>query len=139
MPVLVEESPGVTTPLDWTLPVMVPFPKREPDWTVNRLPTDRVPSSVVVPLDCVRLPDPPTVKVLPLPIVNVPALVKLPAVVKLRLLLMVKLPPDALVAKFARPLLLLWSSICDEVPVSVRLAALVTMFAPLNCSVPVRL
>src|SRR6202048_5223053 len=63
-----------------------------------------------------------------------PELIKLPVVVKLRLPAKVKLPE--LVAKLARALTLDWLMIWDAAPVNVMLAALVTIFAPLNCSVP---
>ena len=68
------------------------------------------------------------------------ALLKLPAVVKFLELASVKLPVAALAAKFARPFVVpVWSTILEAVPLRVIFAALVTMSAPLNCSVPVRL
>ena len=83
---------------------------------------------------------PPAVNSLPIPVVvRVPLLVKAPKVLNVRPPATVKLPVDALVAKFAKPFALSWSMILEEAPVNVIFAALVTIFAPLNCSVPVTL
>src|SRR5690349_2052271 len=106
MPVFVEESPGVITALDWTLPLILPFPNRDPPCRVSRPEEERTPSSVVMPPDWLKLLAPPILNLLPLAMVSIPAFVKLPAVVKFRLPLMVKLPPLALLAKLARALAL---------------------------------
>src|SRR5450755_4516094 len=89
----------------------------------------------VVPEKLVRLPF--TSKVSPVPTTSEPLLVKLPAVVKLRLEPKVKLAPAALVAKLASPLVVPVPLILEFAPVSVMLAALVTMFAAANWNVPV--
>src|SRR5216684_4376953 len=139
MPVFVKESPGVMVAalLEVRAPVIDPFPKSDPPFRLTAPGADSDPSSVVVPPDCVNAPGPPTENVLPVLMVKVPALAKFPAVVNERFPARAKVP--LLVAKFARPLALDWSIIWEEVPVSVMLAALVTMLAPLNCSVPVTL
>ena len=139
MAVILKASPGVTVPalLDVKAPVINPFPNSEPPCRLTAPEADSDPSSVVAPPDCVNIPGPPNVNVLPVLMVKVPALVKLPAVVNERFPARVKLP--LFVAKLAKPLLLDWSMILEVVPVSVMLAALVTMLALLNCSVPVTL
>src|SRR5580704_16440996 len=139
MPVTIEESPGVMVPalLEVRAPVINPFPNSEPPFRLTAPVADSDPSSVVVPPDCVNIPGPPNVNVLPVLMVKVPALEKFPAVVNERFPARVKLP--LLVAKFAKPLALDWLIIWEEVPVRVMLAALVTMLALLNCSVPVTL
>src|SRR6516162_4867716 len=163
MPVWVKESPGLMTPLDVTaVPVIVPLPNSDPPFRLSVPEAFRVrlPSSVVVPAVCVNRPVPPTVKALPEPMVKVPVFVRFPPVVNplplpvtVRLPLLVKAPAVlnrrppatvnfpllALVAKLARPLPPVWLIICEEMPVNVKFAALVTMLAPLNCSVPVTL
>jgi len=138
MPVNVEEVPGVMVPalLEVRAPVIEPVPKSEPPFRLTPpVEADSDPLSVVVPPDCVNAAELPNVNVLPVLMVKVPALVKLPAVVNERLPAKAKVP--LLVAKLARALALDWLIICEEVPVSVMLAALVTMLALLNWSVPV--
>ena len=94
---------------------------------------------LVVLLKLVRFPFTVNLLLL-LPTVSVPLLVKLLTGLKLAPLLMVKLAPLPLVAKFLRPLVTPdWLTIRDEPPVSVMFAALVTMLAPGNCRVPVTL
>ncbi len=78
--------------------------------------------------------------VLPVLIVIVPALLKLPpVVVRLALPDNVNLPDDVLVLKPNSALAPVWFWILAVVLPSVRLAALVTMFAPLNCRMPLTL
>ena len=140
MPVAVEEMPGVMIAalLDVRPPVIEPVPKSEPPFRLTPpVEADSVPLSVVVPPDWVNIPEPPSENVLPVLMVKVPALAKFPTVVNERLPARAKLP--LLVAKFASPLALDWSIIFEDVPVNVMLAALVTMLAPANCSVPVTL
>ena len=82
------------------------------------------------------MPDPPTVKVVPLAIVTVPELVKLlEAVVSVAPAARANVPVLVLKPESA---LLAPSLILAVVPVKVRLAALVTMppFEPVSCSVP---
>src|SRR5262249_36114853 len=140
IPVLVAESPGLITPLDCRVPLMNPLPNRLPADNVTDPEVDRVPSSVSLPAVCVKLPTPPSAKRLPAPIVRAPAFEKLPIVVKARAPCRLKRPVEALVAKFARALALLVElRIFEAAPVSVMLAALVTMLAPANCKVPATL
>ena len=76
-------------------------------------------------------------KVLPVNTDRVPLLLKVPTVVKSAPPSSVKLLFDALTAKFARPLpLVVEFTISAAGPESVMLAALVTMFAPANASLP---
>jgi hypothetical protein len=132
IPVLPVESPGITIPLDRRFPLMDPTPNREPPVKVTPPEADNAPSSLVVPEFC-KLAAPPTVKVLPVPMAKFPAFVKLPTVVKVRPPATLKLPVDALVAKFARPsVLVVELRIFDEMPVSVIFAAFVAMLAPAN-------
>jgi hypothetical protein len=86
-----------------------------------------------MPAVCVNIPLPPTVKVLALPILRLPAFEKLPDVVKVRPPWRLKAPVDAVAAKLAKPLALLVElRTLDAVPVKVMLAALLTMLAPGN-------
>src|SRR5438874_13464688 len=140
MPVTVEETPGVMVPalLEVRAPVIDPVPKSEPPFRLTPPEEDDSdPLYVVMPPDWLNIPEPPNENVLPVLMVKVPALAKFPAVVNERFPARAKVP--LLVAKFARPLALDWSIILEAAPVSVMLAALVTMLAPLNCSVPVTL
>jgi hypothetical protein len=137
IPVDVDESPGVMVPLDWRAPAMDPVPNRLPPDKVTVPEADNVPSSVVLPTVCVKLPGPPVVKVLPVPIVKIPAFMKFPAVVKFRPVEMLKFPVEELVAKFLRPSVVpLWSTILEPDPINVMFAELVLMLALSNCNVP---
>ena len=83
------------------------------------------------------LPPLPTVNLLPLAIEKKPPLLKLPpVVVRFWLPAKLKLPAAELVVKPAKASTLVWLIICEVDPDKVRLAALVTMLAPLNCRVP---
>lgn len=117
-PVEVDESPGVMVPLDWRAPATVPFPNRLPPVKLTMPEVDNVPSSVVLPPVCVKLPSAPSVKVLPVPIEKVPAFVKPPAVMKFRPPAMLKIPVAELLAKFLRPSVVpVWSTILDPDPI----------------------
>src|ERR1700737_2609320 len=114
-------------PLDCRFPLMDPSPNREPPDRLIPPEADRVPSSVMLPDVCVNLAGPPTVKLLPVPVEKIPAFAKLPTVLKRRPLRRLKLPVEALVAKFARPsALLVELRSFDDFPLRVIFAAFVT-------------
>src|SRR6516165_10203073 len=100
MPVAVAESPGVMMAalLELRAPVIDPFPNSEPPFRLTAPGADSDPSSVVAPTDCVNIPEPPNLNVLPVLMVKVPVLLKLPTVVKVALLAKVSLL--VLVARF---------------------------------------
>src|SRR5262249_35576249 len=108
MPVAVEEVPGVMVPalLEVSAPVSEPFPNSEPPFRLTPPGVDSDPLSVVMPPDCENIPEAPNENVLPVLIVNVPALVKFPVVLKERFPARANVP--LLVAKFARALALDW-------------------------------
>jgi hypothetical protein len=138
MPVLVADAPGVTIPLETRFPVMVP--------PANSDPPDRVTPPDAAKRAAVRggarglrvTPGPPTVNVLPVPTVTVPAFETLPAVVKLAPLARVNLPAASLVAKFASPFFrVVVLRISADLPVRVMAASFVSILAPANSSLPV--
>src|SRR5215510_13023335 len=102
MPAVVDEARGETAAalLDLRAPVIEPVPKSEPPFRLIPPEADKIPLSVVLPPDWLKIPGPPTVNVLPVLIVKVPAFVKFPAVVNKRFPARAKLP--LFVAKLAR-------------------------------------
>src|SRR5262245_49437063 len=99
--------PGLTRPALVALPLVVPDPATAPVTALLRL--------VVV-------------KVLPAPIVTLPALANVPGgAVKLRPFRMVQLLPGAFVLKLTRPSALAWLMMRDARPSNTIAAALVAM------------